>query len=339
MLNSIIDVQITRETKTPTQVGFGTLLILGESDKFSGGRIRSYANIEAVAEDFTTSDPEYQMAQAAFGQAISPQQVKIGTLVSGDSGDYPTAIAAIQEVDDDWYGIAIQSEDEADVNAVAADIEAKFKLFFALTRDAAVLAGTSGNVAEDLNGNSYDRTAPFYSGDGATKFLQCGVAGLQLPKVPGSSTYKFKTIAGVTADALTQTQINTLEGNECNYYTEISGISIVQQGVVSSGEFIDVIIGADWIQARMQETIYQGLINAEKIPYTNAGIAQIENYMRQILNQAIANGILASFTITTPDVSSISDLNKGNRFLPDMEFEGVLAGAIHKVQIRGRLVL
>ena len=106
------------------------------------------------------------------------------------------------------------------------------------------------------------------------------------------------------------------------------------------GDYVDVIRGADWIQARMQEKILFTLVNSDKIPYTNDGIALIEADMREILITARdVNGILASFTIDTPDVADISAIDKGNRFLPQMEFEGVLAGAINKTQIRGRLVL
>ena len=338
-LNTIIDVQITRETKTPTQKGFGTLLILGESDRFSGGRIRTYNSIEQVEADFTVGDPEIDMARAAFGQQVAPEEIKIGTLLAADAGSYTAAITAIQNIDDDWYGLAIESETEANINAVAAAIEAKVKLFFALTRDSAVPAGTAGNVALDLNAAAYDRSPCFYSGAPATQYLQCAIAGGQLPKVPGSITYKFKQASGVNFDNLTPTQINNIDNAKANHYTRVAGINILREGTVPSGEFIDVIIGADWITARLQETIYQELVNSPKIPYTNAGIAKIENLMRQVLNQAIQNGILASFEIDVPDVADISNLDKGNRFLPDMEFTGVLAGAVHKTQIRGRLVL
>lgn len=339
-LSSIIDVQITRETKTPTQKGFGTLLILGESDRFGGvERIRSYSSIEEVEADFTVADPEIDMARSAFGQAVKPEQVKIGTLLAADQGSYVTALTAISQIDDDWYGLATETESDANINLIAAYIEARIKIYFANTRDAAVLAGTAGNVAEDLNAAAYDRTSLSYSGAASTQYLSSGLAGGQLPKVPGSVTYKFKTVAGVTADKLTTTQINNVESEKANHYTAVAGINIYQQGTVSSGEFVDVMIGADWIQARLQETIYQQLVNLDKIPYTNAGIAVVQNLMNQVLTQAVKNSILADFKITVPDVSEISSLDKGARLLPDMEFVGTLAGAIHKVQIRGRLVL
>lgn len=339
-LNSIIDVLITRETSTPTQKGFGTLLIVGETDAFGGvERVRTYTSFEQVDVDFAPTDPEYLMAQAAFGQEVRPEQIKIGTLKAADSGNYVTALGAISAVDDDWYGLAIESETEANINAVAAYIEARDKIFFALTRDAAVAAGTAGNVMDDLNTAAYDRTMPLYSGAPTTQYLNAGLAGGQLPKEPGSITYKFKTVAGVNADNLTATQKQNIENEKGNHYTKVAGVNILQQGTVASGEFLDVIIGSDWIKARLQETIYQELVNSDKIPYTNQGISKIENLVRQVLQQAVDRSILASFEISVPDVSAISNLDKGNRLLPDVNFTGVLAGAIHKVEIRGRLVL
>lgn len=339
-LSTIINVQITRETKTPTQKGFGTLLIVGDANRFAGlERIRTYTAIEAVEADFTVGDAEIDLARAAFGQEIKPEKIKIGTLKTADLGAYPTALSAIVDQDDDWYGLAIKSETEPDINAVAAWTEARIKLFFALTRDAGVIAGTAGHVMQDLNTADYDRTAAFYSGAVITQKLQAAIAGGQLPKTPGSITYKFKQAKGVAADKLTATQIQNIESKKGNHYTTVAGINILQQGTVASGEFIDIIIGADWLTARLQETIYQQLVNLGKVPFTNSGISLIENLMRQVLQQAVNNQFLASFTIKVPQVSSISLLDKGARFLPNMEFEGVLAGAVHKVAIKGRLVL
>lgn len=340
-LSSIVDVQITRETKTPTQKGFGTLLIVGTSDRFDAAeRVRTYTSIEAVVADFTEGDPEIDLATMAFGQEVRPEKIMIGTVKAADSGDFSTALTAISQQNDDFYGIVITSKTESVILDVAAWVEARMKIFFAVTADAGVLAGTAGNVAEDLKAAGYDRTALFYSGAAATMHLGAAIAGGQLPKVPGSVTYKFKQAKGVTADNLTDTQITHLETNNVNHYLTVAGLNMLQQGKVASGEFIDVIIGADFITARMQENVYQTLSNAGKVPYTTQGIDMIRNKMEMVLKQARdVNQILASYLIMTPDIASISSLDKGTRTLPDMEFEGVLAGAVHKVKIRGRLVL
>lgn len=58
--------------------GFGTLLIAGDSNVINGrDRIRSYVDLESVAEDFGTSAPEYLAAALYFGQTPRPSQLMI----------------------------------------------------------------------------------------------------------------------------------------------------------------------------------------------------------------------------------------------------------------------
>ena len=59
--------------------GFGTLLIAGDSNVINGrDRIRTYVDLESVAEDFGTSAPEYLSASLYFGQTPRHNQLMIG---------------------------------------------------------------------------------------------------------------------------------------------------------------------------------------------------------------------------------------------------------------------
>ena len=61
-----------------------------------------------------------------------------------------------------------------------------------------------------------------------------------------------------------------------------------------------------------------------------------ENTIHIIAVDADGNGI---WDVDAPDAEDISDVDKGNRILPDVEFEVTLAGAIHEVSISGVLQL
>lgn len=338
-LNQIVDVQITRETKIPTQRGFGTPLILGDSDRFAADeRVRTYTSIEQVVADFTAGDAEIQMATDMFSQTVRPPQIKIGQREAGDAS-WTAALNAIEGVDSDWYGLVTESRVEADILEIAVWVEARIKIFLALTSDDDAKNGVAGNVLEDLNAAAYDRSSGWYSGD-ADNHLTAGLVGLQLPKDPGSTNWAHKTVNGITFDDLSATQQQNIESVKGNQYIRVAGLNVTQFGTMASGEYIDVIRGADFIQARIQELVFFELVNSEKIPYTNDGIAQIENRLREALQLGVANQIINDdFTITVPDVADVSVIDKGNRFLPDVEFEATLTGAINKTQIRGRLVL
>ena len=104
-LSDIVNVQITRETQTVSEAGFGTLMILGTHKRFND-RIRFYTSIQDVANDFEPTDLEYIAAQETFSQALSPQQIAIGRRnVNNASVFVETAIAPFN------YTVTINSND------------------------------------------------------------------------------------------------------------------------------------------------------------------------------------------------------------------------------------
>src|SRR5690606_10371742 len=127
----------------------------------------------------------------------------------------------------------------------------------------------------------------------------------------------------IPTDTFTANQkVNMLTKN-ANFYERIAGVSITREGKMAVGEYIDVIQGVDWITARMQERVYERLVNSPKIPYTNAGIAVIETCVREILDLAITRGIIApepTYTVTVPDVLATHQADRANRLLRDVSF-------------------
>lgn len=76
-LNDIVNVIITRQTQTVTEIGFGIPMILGKNVRFTD-LIRFYSNMDEVAVDFSPTDAEFVAAQDIFSQVISPSQIAIG---------------------------------------------------------------------------------------------------------------------------------------------------------------------------------------------------------------------------------------------------------------------
>jgi len=94
----------------------------------------------------------------------------------------------------------------------------------------------------------------------------------------------------------------------------------------------------------MQEAVYLLLINNAKIPFTDEGGAIIESAMRSVLTIGANNGLIAQdangngiFTVTSPLVANIPEINRIDRFFSDIKFTARLAGAINKVGIEGNL--
>jgi hypothetical protein len=78
-LNRLVRVQVNLQPLAAPRRGFGTLLIMGDSDVISGAeRFRTYLSIDEVAEDFGTTAPEYLGAELYFSQVPRPDELMIG---------------------------------------------------------------------------------------------------------------------------------------------------------------------------------------------------------------------------------------------------------------------
>lgn len=251
----------------------------------------------------------------------------------------------INESDNDWYGLVFTDRDETNVKAVMDWVETQTKVFVTASADADIAnltdaadTGASQTIAGYAKAQSLARTTIFYHEEAATEFLDAGFLGRLLPLDPGSYTGKFKTIASVTVNNLNSTKQKNITDKNANFYQLTGGVNITCNGTVSEGEYFDVIVFIDWLQARMTERIFSTLVNNDKIPFTDGGIAAIEADVSAQLQDGIAVGGLASNpqpVVTVPLASEVSAVDKANRELNDVEFSATLAGAIHAVTVNG----
>ena len=90
-------------------------------------------------------------------------------------------------------------------------------------------------------------------------------------------------------------QRNQLNENHVNYLTEEYKRQYVKEGVCLNGEFIDVVLGGDWIAKRMRDLLYDILLENANIDYSDAGFGLIATAVLQALAPSSASvGSLAS---------------------------------------------
>ena len=261
------------------------------------------------------------------------------------SETWSNAIQQCFNYNSNWYGLAITSSIEADILSSAGMIESLKRIFIARSSDVDNLDSTdTGSILYQLKALGYDRTLTIYNGETASYFADASLLGRMLPTIPGSTNWAFKSLTGVIADGLLSSQSTSIFTNNGNTYEALAGQSIFRYGKVSSGEWIDIIRGADWLQARLQENLYSTLINVDKIPYTDAGGTIIENKIREILEQGVENDFISSngagvgqYTINIPAVANIPTTDKLARLFSGITFEATLTGAVNKASIKGNL--
>jgi hypothetical protein len=250
-------------------------------------------------------------------------------------------LAAARAVNDDWYALVSDATGPAEIAALATAVEALPKIYLAESADDDVPAVGGGDIATTLQSASLERTALMWHTKPHTSPAGAWV-GKQLPTDPGSSTWKFKTLATILTDAFGSAEISTLDSKNANYYLDISGINQTVEGTMAGGEFIDVTRGIDWLTARLKENVFRVLAVNPKIPFTDLGIATIVNEVEGTLRLGVTNDLLATdppFFVTFPRAADVQINDKANRLLPDIDFQATLAGAVHSVEIRGRVTV
>jgi hypothetical protein len=264
--------------------------------------------------------------------AIKNETANPGTTIQAD-------LAAIRAYDSDWYGLCLDSNSETEILAAAAWAEAQRILLIVTTQDSEAKNGAvTTDVASDLETAGYHRTAIVYHTKPGLQFAGAAWLGRMLPKAPGSATWANKSLAGVDKVALSDTERGALKAKTANYYVDIKGIGFTLDGRASSGRYLDITHGLDWFEVRVQERVIALLANNDKIPYTDKGAELVRTQVYAQILAGIDVGLIdgdSPFAATVPMVATINPNDKANRLLPDVKFDFVLAGAVHKVQIKG----
>lgn len=354
-LNDIVNVQISRETQAVSRAGFGTICIVGPNATFSG-RLQYYTDLASLATDLTggETDEEYLAASAAFAQSPRVTRIAIGRIDTGDA-TLTASLNAINDEQADWYGLVITSRVVAEQEEAADWAEANLKLAGFGSADANIVDQADGvdltTIAYYLKSNSLARSFAIYSGVAATTYPEASLLGTILPLDPGTYTAMFKQLSTITVDNLTPTQSTNARDKWCNTYEEIGGVNIVREGKVGANEYIDIIIFADWLDARITEAVYSLLVRSPKVPYTSKGIAAVESSIDAPLRIGQNRGGISpkefntdgnqigGYFITVPAIQDVPTVDKANRLLQDVNFTAFLSGAIHAVQINGVVTL
>lgn len=93
-LSDIVSLTISAGTVSIGRSGFGIPLILSVNAAWSE-RVRSYTDIEGVADDFATTAPEYLAANALFSQEPRPELIKIGRAAGKPTQQYTISLPSV----------------------------------------------------------------------------------------------------------------------------------------------------------------------------------------------------------------------------------------------------
>lgn len=332
-----VEIVITDQTRPLSQRGFGLPLIFGTTKAHP---YTEYTSLSAVAEDFNATDAEYLAAQAMFRQSPGPSKVAIYSVERTTPGDLVTALNELVQQHNDWYWLVFaprQHEGADDLGDLADWVAAAGK--FAVVTN--VVGDSAADIVEQATAINSSRVVYFAHTD-PNQYPDAALVGRMAPLQPGSATFKFKTLDGVSEAGFSVTEIGQLHNAGVITYVRKFGVLQTSEGYVTDKTYADITLAKDWLKARMEERISRVLFVNEKIPYDNIGIAQIIEPIKTTLQQATALGIVARgddgtglFTVRAPRREDVDPTDRANRILPDVYWDAILAGAVHRVRVTG----
>lgn len=325
---------------------------------FSGGRflIGSGTTGELSTVSFA--------APAASGTDVSELlrlRQGLATKVNGIAAETITAsLNAIQNVSTDWYGFiftkevrdGVQINGEDAVVAAATWAEARTKVFGNTTNNPdASDSVTTNDIGTVLKLAGYRRTITTFSSY-PDQYPSASILGRAFTvnfNQPNSTiTLKFKQLPGITVENITQGEKAVLDSKNINCLISVGASVMFAESKMASGVFFDEVHGLDWLENAIQTNVFGYLLTrTTKVPYTDKGVASLEQQTIKALDEAVRNGLAAPgttidgeflpkgyITIVTP-VSEVNQSDKEARFYGGLSFVILGAGAIHGVQING----
>lgn len=374
-VSNVVNVDVIMSPTAATGRNFGSLLILGTSTVIPvSERIRLYTSSEDIGVDFGEDSPECEAALIYFSQSPRPAQVYVGrwakTLATDETGSVETLAQAISAVLQftNWYGLGIADEDEltpAEITATAAAIQASSlsRVFAVTSSDSGIIdSASTSDIASTLKAAGYSRSFVQYSTK--SKYAALSAFGRAFTvNFTGNNTtitLKFKTEPGVTYETLTSSQAAAVDAKNANVYVYYANdTAILQQGVMSNGDFFDERHGLDWLQNYVQTNLFNLLYTStSKIPQTEAGITRLLTNVEMSLDQAVSNGLVAPGVWNGGDIGQITSgdtLTKGyyvyaqplttqaqsdreKRRAPLIQAAIKLAGAVHYADVQINVV-
>ncbi|WP_313152069.1 DUF3383 family protein [Lacrimispora sp.] len=314
---------------------------------------KTYTSLADIEKDWTKASDIYLKAAAMFyqGKAIpTPASlIRKVTTVGFATPESPealvAALVAFQQINNDWYLFLTDKSDDAYVKALGkfaeesepseaeltAGLEDHRKLYFAQTTNKAYASKNA-------------RTIVIYTED-LEEQADAAWVGAVGPWYPQSVTWKFKLPAGLSAPTLSESEIIALETNNMNYVTSEYKKNYIKNGTCMDGEWIDAVIGADWIALTMRSKLYDIFMSNANIPYTDAGFAVVAAGIFETLNEAAGYSIIAEnpesgagiYMVSVPKRSEASEEQASARVMPDIKWEAQLGGAVHGVKVSGIL--
>lgn len=338
--NRFVKISITRDTAPISLVGAMpmSLLFVGADlphKYFTSAKEAKEAVADVVGDEgFLDVDAINKTIDVMFNQK---QHYEYLGLVGVTTEDEIQGLLDEEQPFADSYRVAGQGLSDDAQNTLANYVSGKPMFYYA----------NFDNVADyemftELQSANDNVVAFVHNVDGEN--LAAGAAALASGNFFGDWWSEFKDVVGMSPTQLRADEVNKVLELNGNVYIREARRNMITGSKVVSGEYIDIVETEHYLVDQIIQKMFTILATTKKIPYTQKGIDLFEGGLRNILDLATNQGVLATdendnpvYKVSTPLRTEINTEYIKNRILPDVKFVAIPTGAIGKVEINGTL--
>lgn len=329
------DVNVTIDVLKPS--GFTTEtfpLIIGA--KTGGFAYKVYEGDDAldlIKVDFAETTETYKLARAILQQNNRPEKIAI----AGYDEAIGTPDVVFEEVKNEaFYYVLTTSSDVEEQEALVEAIDLQ-------GAKVAILRVSDIADLETLEASGVKRAYVLYTND-VTRYIDGEFVGEYASDPAGSATAKFKQFKDLTPVVVTPTELAQIHAANGSTYIEKFGEAQTSESKTIGGEHLDIVVGNDWIIANIEQRVQGVFLKNRKIAYEQKGANLIGTAVETVVLQGAGQDIVAEdaagkpiYTVTIPDVDSMTEADRASRKLKGVKFTFRLAGAIQEADIKGQV--
>lgn len=313
-VSKVVEVAVQVSPTFPqSQVGLGVLCIIGVSPRLPiGNRIRFYSSLTAVAADFSTTDPEYLAAQAAFSQNPAPNTIAIArrfnAAVAGELLGSATCDKTLANYTAVANGALSLTIDGTAVNATNIDLSACATLNAVAAAVQTAIAATKAGTACIYNGSQFIIRSGTTGSTSSVSFATAPGSGTNLAPLMGlRQADGAVSSVGAAIEQIADT-LNNIQATNSKWY-----------GFMFTNEVLsaDIQAAAAWAETQLKMfgyTTSDGQVIASGVTNDLASLLQTAQYSRTMgqwditASYAIASIMACLFTTDFTQPSSTKTL-------------------------------
>ncbi|APD19720.1 tail sheath protein [Pectobacterium phage PP101] len=274
-----------------------------------------------------------------------------------DAASITTDLAAIANTSFNYFYVAVNKELRAkqDQKTVALWCEANGKVFGWADSDVKILqANTANSFAEAKAQNLRNTICVFDASVNGDEYPEISIlaraATVNFNVANSVLILAFKTGPGIRTADLSSGQLAALRSYNGNAFIKVGDNTLFMDGKMADGTWFDTVQGVEWLTQKVRNNVFNLFYTSTtKIPWTETGIAMVNQQVTLALELAVTNGLIAAgydnegvfypdgYKVLSTDLALLQS-QKGARVWEGTSFIAIGSGALQGAVITGNFV-